>query len=192
MSLGKLAAEGDATKFAEMRRCASDPRWRIREAVATGLQYAADTQMDAVLRELRSWASGNWYEKRAAAAALCEPRLLKSSSTTNAAVRLLDRVTRSMLDAADRSDDGFRALRQGMAYCWSVAVVAAPEQGKPLLEKWLDTRDPDIRWLLQQNLGKARLTRMDAMWVQGCIKRLNASAAGSPRPRARNHPKESR
>ncbi|HET6845580.1 MAG TPA: hypothetical protein VFH29_02020 [Anaerolineales bacterium] len=172
MSLGKLAAEGDATKFAEMRRCASDPRWRIREAVATGLQYAADTQMDAVLRALRSWASGNWYEKRAAAAALCEPRLLKSAATARATLTLLDRITRSMLRAPNRSDEAFRVLRQGMAYCWSVAIAAAPEQGKPLFEKWLTTTDSDIRWMLRQNLSKNRLVRMDPTWVNKCLKAI--------------------
>src|SRR6266498_46218 len=37
MGLGKLAA-GEPKLFDQLREYASDPRWRIREAVATGLQ----------------------------------------------------------------------------------------------------------------------------------------------------------
>ena len=77
-----------------------------------------------------------------------------------------------MLRAEDRSDEAFRTLRQGMAYCWSVAVAASPAQGKPLFEKWLNTPDSDIRWMLKQNLGKSRLTRMDPKWVKASLKRL--------------------
>ena len=51
-------------------------------------------------------------------------------------------------------------------YCWSVAVVALPVEGKTLMEKWLVTPDKDIRWIMQENLKKARLVRMDAAWVE--------------------------
>ena len=57
-----------------------------------------------------------------------------------ATLQLLERITRSILHEHDRSDEGFRALRQGLAYCWSVAIASSPEHGKPLFEKWLGTR----------------------------------------------------
>ena len=44
VGLGKLAAR-EPELFARLRACASDPRWRIREAVATGLQLAGDQDM---------------------------------------------------------------------------------------------------------------------------------------------------
>jgi hypothetical protein len=137
-----------------------------------GLQLVGDADFNVLLREMRMWASGNWYEKRAAAAALCEPRLLGSSSAAGGTLRLLDKITRSMLRADDRSDEAFRTLRQGMAYCWSVAVACSPEQGKSLFEKWLSADDPDVRWMLKQNLSKRRLRRMDAKWVKGCLARV--------------------
>mgnify|MGYP003381824632 CR=1 FL=1 len=38
-------AEGDATLLATLQSCASDPRWRIREAVAMALQRLGDVNM---------------------------------------------------------------------------------------------------------------------------------------------------
>jgi hypothetical protein len=63
-------------------------------------------------------------------------------------------------------------LRQGMAYCWSVAVAALPETGKPMMEKWLDSEDKDILWMIKENLKKNRLIKMDAAWVQDCLRTL--------------------
>jgi hypothetical protein len=65
----------------------------------------------------------------------------------------------------DRHSEGFIALRKGLGYCWSVAVVALPEQGKLLMEKWSTDPDKDIHWIMKENLKKTRLTRMDADWV---------------------------
>src|SRR5512132_1206868 len=67
MGMGNLAAT-QPELFNRLREYASDPRWRIREAVATGLQLAGDQDMDLLIREMKNWIKGNWYEKRAAAA----------------------------------------------------------------------------------------------------------------------------
>jgi hypothetical protein len=47
-----------------------------------------------------------------------------------------------------------------------VAVVALPEEGKALMEKWIGNPDKDIQWILRENLKKNRLARMDALWVE--------------------------
>ena len=52
MGLGRLAAD-QPELFNRLREYASDPRWRIREAVATGLQLAGDQDMDLLVRETR-------------------------------------------------------------------------------------------------------------------------------------------
>ena len=44
-------------------------------------------------------------------------------------------------------------------------MVALPDTGKPLMEKWLASPDPDIRWIMRENLKKNRLIRMEAAWV---------------------------
>lgn len=171
MGLGKLAAS-QPKLFEQLRGYASDPRWRIREAVATGLQLVGDQDMDRLLEEMQKWSKGNWYEKRAAAAALAEPRLLKQSRHVKPVLRILDQITHSMEKAIDTKDGSFKVLRQGMGYCWSVVVVALPGAGKPLMEKWLNSPNNDIRWMMKENLKKNRLIKMDAKWVEMCNVRL--------------------
>ena len=39
-------------------------------------------------------------------------------------------------------------------------------EGKPAMEKWLVNPDPDIVWIMRENLKKNRLARMDADWVK--------------------------
>jgi len=171
MGLGKLAVK-DPKLFDQLRGYASDPRWRIREAVATGLQLTGDQDMDLLLKEMKEWSQGNWYEKRAAAAALAEPRLLKQPKYAKRALQILDEVTGSMKNAKEPKDETFKVLRQAMGYCWSVAVAALPETGKPMMEKWLESEDKDISWIMKENLKKNRLIKMDADWVKACNSKM--------------------
>ena len=39
-------------------------------------------------------------------------------------------------------------------------------------ERWLVSDDKDIRWIMKQNLGKKRLERLDATWVEAWQARL--------------------
>ncbi|MDP2871607.1 MAG: hypothetical protein Q8P31_03625 [Bacillota bacterium] len=114
------------------------------------------------------WSRGTPCEQRAAAAGLCEPRLLSSPERVAGVRAVLDQATGSVPHSLNRHRDDFRALRKGLAYCWSVAVAACLGLGRPAFEKWLGTSDPDTRWILRQNLGKARLMRMDPAWVERC------------------------
>src|SRR6266540_788011 len=139
VGLGRLAAN-DPTHFEPLRKYASDVRWRIREAVATGLQLVGDQNMDLLLREMQKWSKGNWYEKRAAAAALAEPRLLRQPKYAKEAWQVLDEITGSMEGMGEPKEESFKVLRQAMGYCWSVVVAALPEMGKPRMEKWLDSQ----------------------------------------------------
>jgi hypothetical protein len=171
LGLGKLALHHPEL-FDCIRSYASDPRWRIREAVPTGLQLTGDQNMELLVQEMKKWIRGNWYEKRAAAAALAEPRLLKQTQYAKQVLQILDTITASMETEETHRDDGYRVLRQGMGYCWSVAVVALPDTGKPIMEKWLESNDKDILWIMKENLKKNRLAKMDAEWVNRWIKML--------------------
>lgn len=168
MGLGKLAAHKPKL-FNRLRDYASDSRWRIREAMATGLQLVGDEDMSLLLKEMKKWSRGNWYGKRAVAAALAEPRLLKEPKYAKQVLKILDEITASMQEANNPKEDAFKVLRQGMGYCWSVAVVAFPESGKPLMEKWLKSRDENVRWVMKENLKKNRLVKMDAAWVKAYL-----------------------
>ena len=166
LGYGRLLAEGDGAALAEVRRAANDPRWRVREAAAMALQRWGEADMNALLAEARRWAGGTRLEQRAAAAGLCEPALLGDVATTEGVLAVLDRITVTVRGAADRRSAEFVALRKALGYCWSVAAVAAPQRGMALMEKWLGDDDPDVYWLMRETLGKARLARLDAGWVE--------------------------
>jgi hypothetical protein len=166
VGLGRLLAEGDEKILDELRPYASDPRWRLREGVAMALQRLGKENMARLLTAMDEWSMGNWLEKRAAAAALAEPALLHDEKDALKALQLLDRITASMENSKDAKSGNYKILQQGLSYCWSVVVVAAPDEGKKLMEKWLVCADPAIRRIMQENLKKNRLIRMDAAWVE--------------------------
>ncbi|HMK08485.1 MAG TPA: hypothetical protein VK449_05580 [Anaerolineales bacterium] len=174
VGLGRLLAEGDHTVVATLRRCAADPRWRVREGVAMALQRLGDADMDRLLKEMQSWRRGSPLEQRAAAAAVCEPRLLKATPHARQVLRMLDAIMASVHRSKDRRSEPFLVLRQGLGYCWSVAAAALPAQGKAAMEKWLTVEDPDIRWIMRENLKKNRLLRMDPAWTRRWTARLHA------------------
>lgn len=165
IGMGRLLAEGDRSLLPVLRSFASDPRWRLREAVAMALQRLGDADMDALIIEMNIWSLGTPYEQRAAAAAICEPRLLSKPQHALAALNILNTITSSITCIDDRHSEGFLALRKGLAYCWSVAVAAFPDAGKKAMEAWLENEDKDIRWIMRENLKKNRLARMDPAWV---------------------------
>jgi hypothetical protein len=41
-----------------------------------------------------------------------------------------------------------------------------------MMEYWLSSEDKDIRWMMKENLKKNRLVKMDADWVNQCMKKL--------------------
>jgi hypothetical protein len=166
LGLGRLLAEGDQSLLQSLKTLASDHRWRMREAVAMALQRLGDANTPELIKEMQIWCLGTPFEQRAAAAAICEPRLLREAEIARQALNILDQITASIEQCGDRHSEGFIALRKGLGYCWSVAVAALPEQGKLLMEKWLVNPDKDIRWIMQENLKKTRLERVDAIWVK--------------------------
>jgi hypothetical protein len=170
--LGMQVARGQRREMKRLRTFASDSRWRVREAVVIGLQYIGDADMRLLLREMDKWKTGNWYEKRAAAATLAEPRLLKDSAVARHVLQILDEITAKMEYTSKAREESFKTLRQSMGYCWSVAVVALPEGGKHLMEKWMASTDSEIRWIMRENLKKNRLARMDSNWVNRWAKEM--------------------
>jgi hypothetical protein len=159
---------GGTPPLRELRAFAADPRWRTREAVAMALQRWGDADMAGLLAEMRSWAAADdLLVRRAAIAALCEPRLLRDPDHAAAVLSILDDITSRLnqIPPSARKSDAFKILRQALGYGWSVAIVAAPERGKALLEKWLAFADPDVRWIMRENLKKNRLQKMDPGWA---------------------------
>jgi hypothetical protein len=166
LGLGRLVSEGRTELLGTLREIASDSRWRLREGVAMALQRLGELDVDLLLDEVEGWSRGGLLERRAAGAGLCEPRLLKEPAHVGRVLELLDVITASIADVEDRRSDQFLALRKGLGYCWSVAVVALPNRGKKMMEKWLSSEDRDVQWIMKENLRKKRMERMDAEWVR--------------------------
>jgi hypothetical protein len=130
--------------------------------VATGLQLWGDADWAGLLREMTEWAGSGYYEQRAAAAALCEPRLLSSPDRAASVLDILDRITEGVAYAPplDRNSPPFRTLRQALGYCWSVAVAAHPDAGVSLMQRWLAHPDFDVQWIMRENLKKKRISAL--------------------------------
>ena len=146
--LGRLMLSEPETVLAWLHELASDRRWRVREGVAMALQRVGRENMARLIAEMHAWADQGQYVQRAAAAALCEPALLKAPAQAAEVLLILDRITRSMAAAPDRRHESFRVLRQALGYCWSVAAAAAPARARPLMEKWLLSDDADVVWVM--------------------------------------------
>lgn len=155
--LGRVALMEPETVMKWLRDLAADPRWRVREGVAIGLQRVGRESMPMLVSEMKTWAQDGPFVQRAAVAALCEPALLKNNEDAVAVLSILDLITSSLTETDDRRGEGFRVLRQALGYGWSVAAAAAPQNALPYLQKWLQSSDKDIAWIMKSNLSKSRM-----------------------------------
>lgn len=174
LGYGRLLADGQTEYLKDLQYFANDPRWRIREAVARGLQRVGDVNIDTLLSDVEPWAHGSLLEMRAAAAACCEPRLLVNRQVAIRVLKLLDEITEKFVKQPERKSENARVLRQVLAYCWSVAAAASPQEGFEYMESWLAKSDPDVIWLMRENLKKNRLVRVDSERVERLSRMIKA------------------
>ncbi|TMR89108.1 HEAT repeat domain-containing protein [Nonomuraea basaltis] len=164
VGLGRLLAEGAGAEVERrLRGHAADQRWRVREAVAMALQRLGDADLPRLLEVVTRWAGDeNPLVQRAAAAGVCEPRLLASPDAAACAIEVCARATKALaarpLDQRGNAD--VRTLRQGLGYCWSVAVAADPAAGLPAFRSLATGDDPDVAWIVRENTKKARLAKL--------------------------------
>lgn len=154
----------DAASGARARELASDDRWRVREGVAIGLQLLGDRAPTVMASIVRTWVDDAApLVQRAALAAICEPRLLRDPEVAASALTVCERATQQLVARSDaqRRTAQWRVLRKALGYCWSVAVAAKPDRGLVPFRA-LDTTDPDIAWIVAQNLRKKRLSSLCA------------------------------
>jgi hypothetical protein len=183
--LGKVALMEPDTVMTWLQELASDRRWRVREGVAMALQRIGRESMPHLLADMQVWAGEGPYVQRAAAAGLCEPALLKQTSTAVQVLAILDRITSSLAAASDRRNEGFKVLRQALGYCWSVAAAAAPENARPYFEKWLRSIDKDVAWVMRSNLRKARMAGLREKLSPTGPRRRNPKPATRARAKAK-------
>lgn len=173
VGLGRLVAEGDQRHVGTLRSMASDPRWRVREAVGLALQRIGVEDTERAFAIAEDWAaSGGPFEQRAAVAGIADPRLLEDPDLAQRALDLVDDVTSSFQQARTHDDEGLVALREALGRAWSVVVAAAPDRGRPRFEAWLAVDDPGVRWVLEENLKDERMRSIDREWAVRTLERL--------------------
>lgn len=163
--LGNLIANGQTEYFPALRKLASDPRWRVREGVAFGLQRIGNTDFNLLFNEMEHWAEGNPYEQRAVVAGLCEPGILRSETHAMEVLNLVTNILVRLDTIRDRNSEGFRVLAKGLGYGLSIVIVSLPGKGKAAFESLISTPDKDVRKVLLENLKKNRMEKMDPEWT---------------------------
>ncbi len=143
-----------------LQELANDPRWRIREAVAMGIQKLLAKRSQDTLKALEGWIEKNrWLAMRAVAAGVAEPALLSKQQTARGALKLHEKIFAQILSTKERSSEQFKKLRQGLGYSLSVVVCAIPKEGFKFMRQLCSSRDADILWIIRENLKKNRLIK---------------------------------
>ena len=130
--------------------------------MAIALQRLGEDRPDELARIAMEWsASGDPLVARATVAAVAEPRLLRTPAAVGAALDVVDAATALVVGSSDRRAEPVRVLRQALGYAWSVVIAADPGRGWPRFVAWSKRDDPDVAWLVRENLKKNRLQRLD-------------------------------
>ncbi len=160
-AIGAVTSARYEAALAELQVLARDPRWRLREAVCFGGQRLLASRGIDTVAALRQWlAGGSWLEMRAAAAIVAEPALLADKKMAVSALLLHREIVAQLLAARDRKSESFRILRQALGYTISVVVAALPGEGRAWLERLQQAPDPDVQWIVRENLKKKRLQNL--------------------------------
>jgi hypothetical protein len=162
-ALGRLILEapGDARLTATLTERARDASWRVREGAAMAGQRIGAASPEGLAGLVGRWLdTGDPLVARAAVAAACEPPILRPSPllravALDACVRATD-ILRAV-PAARRREADVRTLRQALGYCWSVAIAADHSGLVPFAEDLGTDTDPDVMWIVRENLRKKRL-----------------------------------
>jgi hypothetical protein len=157
----------------KIRPYASHQSWRIREAVAIGIQEVAGSNMNQVINYLERWLSGNELERRAVVAALCEPKLLRDGSVNIKILNILARLTVEFEKMGSKLSENQSTLRKALGYGWSVVIVSIPGEGKKVFETVAHNSNKHIQWISKENLKKKRLSAMDRRWVEKMVSSLD-------------------
>ncbi|MFX0163184.1 MAG: hypothetical protein ACFE68_07655 [Candidatus Hodarchaeota archaeon] len=158
--VGSVSSDFFQKALARLKELANDPRWRLREAVAFGIQKLIGREGEKTLRELEGWiVEGNWLEMRAVAAGVAEPGLLSNKKVALQGLVLHKKIFDQIIATEERKSETFKKLKQALGYSLSVVVCAVPKEGFEYMYQLLDSKDPDVLWIVKENLKKNRLKK---------------------------------
>ena len=163
VALGRVFGQGDDGPLGTLHAHVSDERWRVREGVAMAVQRGGDTDLERAFTVAERWAlDPDPLVRRAAVAAVCEPRLLRHPDFARRALGVVERVTADLaeLPSEDRRTPPVRTLRQALGYGWSVAIASIPDVGLTVFHRLEQHPDADVQWIVRENRKKRRLQRL--------------------------------
>ena len=148
--------------FARLSEYACNASWRVREGTAIAFQRLLEAAPGETAACLRIWASeGNCWQQRASMAAIAEPALMHSATMREVAFEMQQIVVRRIhaIPLSERKREEVKVLCKATGYTISVITAALPEQGFALMGECASWGDPDIKWILRENLKKKRLAK---------------------------------
>jgi hypothetical protein len=178
IGLGALGAASDMWRisaFDRLRYLARDTRELVREGVVLGLRRMLKADFLPAADELVVWIEGgNPYEMSAVAQAVGEPLLLTEKENASAALALHRALidTYVLMPVTWRDQPELRALRETLCSSLSVAVAASPDQGFRDIRRWAAKNDPDLNWVLMQNLTQPRLINVYQVETELLLKQI--------------------
>lgn len=141
---------------------ANSTAWRVREGAARAFQRILLVASHKTSEYLIALADrGTYLQQRACVAAVAEPVLLNGPDIIESALKLQRMVLERFhaIPSGERRRDDVRTLRQALGYTLSVVTAATPEKGFALMCECATWEDPDITWILRENLKKRRLAK---------------------------------
>nr|MDO8079415.1 hypothetical protein [Candidatus Freyarchaeota archaeon] len=157
-AIGSVSSDFFEDALFRLRELSNDPRWRVREGVAMGLQKLIERQSQKTLKELDGWiAKDNWLTMRAVVAGVAEPALLRNEQNARWALELHKKIFAQVLATKDRKSEGFKKLKHALGYSISVVIYAIPKEGFGYVYQLIDSQDSDILWIINSTMLNLRL-----------------------------------
>ena len=171
-ALASISPKFNESCWHRLKKMSIDSRWRIREAVAFGIQILLKKEQEKTLERLDRWIEDEkWLQMRAVAAGVSEPSLLKYRQTAKKALKFHKKILARIISTRARNSFEFKTLRKGLGYTLSVVTYAIPKEGFEFMRRLIDSQDADVQWIVKENLKKNRLIKNHPDEVDS-IKRL--------------------
>ncbi|HQD26684.1 MAG TPA: hypothetical protein PKV78_09100 [Methanoculleus thermophilus] len=157
-AIGSVSPACADKAVAYLVEASTDPRWRVRDAVVTGVRDLLARQRDTAVPRLEGWVEGgSWLAMRAAVEGVAAPDLLAEPELAETALRLHRKALIRVYMAKERGSDDFLALKRALGSTLSQVVTALPGIGFEYLRQLATLDDQDIRWIVRENLKEDRL-----------------------------------
>lgn len=143
-----------------LKEFANDQRWRVREAVAFGLQKLLKKHHSKVLKKLENWIlQDNWLVMRAVAAGIAHPSVLTNKQVSSKALEIHHKIFLNINDSRDITSKNFKILKKGLNYTLSVVIQSSPKDGFAFFERYTSIENKQLQDIIKENLNKNRLIK---------------------------------